>query len=79
MIALPGTPSKKVAHARGVVAGLSRSRAHDDPEYLAARQQLKAAKLSDYVAKVVAEAPELTPEQLDRIALLLRPAPGGAS
>lgn len=79
MIALPGTPSKNVAHARGVVAGLSRSRSQDDPEYVAARQQLKAAKLADYVAKAVAEAPPLTPEQLDRIALLLRPAYRGAS
>lgn len=79
MIALPGTPSKEVAHARGLVAGLSRARADDDPEYIAARQQLKAAKLADYVAKVVAEAPPLTPEQVDRIAVLLRPSSGGAA
>ncbi len=35
-----------------------------------------AAQLSvdDYVARLVAEAPDLTPEQLDRLAVLLRPA-----
>jgi hypothetical protein len=46
---------------------------------VAARQQLKAAKLADYVAKALAEAPPLTPEQIDRIALLLRPAYRGVS
>ncbi len=30
------------------------------------------AKLADYVAKVVAEAPPLTPAQRDRVAALLR-------
>lgn len=45
----------------------------------AARQELAAAKLASYVAKVVAEAPPLTPEQLDRVAVLLRPAGGGTA
>ncbi|MFJ6155549.1 hypothetical protein ACIQF8_01255 [Pseudarthrobacter sp. NPDC092184] len=76
---MPGTPSKEVAHARGVVAGLSRSRALDDPEFVAARQELKAAKLAAFVSKAVAEAPPLTPEQRDRIAGLLRPQSGGAA
>ncbi|SJM62811.1 hypothetical protein FM101_07485 [Arthrobacter rhombi] len=43
------------------------------------RRQLKAEHLEDYVARVVAEAPPLTPGQLDRIAGLLRPVGCGAA
>ena len=39
------------------------------------RRQLKAERLAEYVAKVVAEAPSLNKDQLDRIGALLR---GGA-
>lgn len=66
-------------HHRGRVAALSRSRQPDDPDVVAARRDLKAAKLEDYVARVVAEAPQLTVEQRDRIAALLRPSVGGGS
>ncbi len=31
--------------------------------------------VDDYVARLLAEAPALTPEQLDRLAVLLRPVP----
>ncbi|MFF5020324.1 hypothetical protein [Micrococcus luteus] len=58
---------------RARVASLSRSRSADDPELIAARQSLKAMKLEEYVARVVAEAPPLTDAQCDRIAALLRP------
>jgi hypothetical protein len=61
---------------RARVAGLSRDRKSDDPELVAARRDLKAARLEDYVASVVASAPPLTPEQRDRIAALLRPVGG---
>jgi len=37
-----------------------------------AERDLAAAKLADYVAKVVDAAPPLTPAQRDRIAALLR-------
>jgi len=37
-----------------------------------ARRRLKTERLADYVAKVVAEAPPLTPAQRDRIVALLR-------
>ena len=57
---------------RARVASLSRSRTTDDPELVAARQRLKAARVEDYVKRIVAEAPPLTPEQRDRIASLLR-------
>ncbi len=36
------------------------------------RRQLKAARLADHIARVVAEAPPLTKEQRDKLALLLR-------
>ena len=63
---------------RARVASLTRSRNNDDPELVSARQRLKAARVEDYIARVVAEAPALTNEQRDRIASLLSPAGGGA-
>lgn len=64
-------------HYRARVAALSRSRRPDDPEFIAARRDLKAASLEAHVARVVAEAPPLTEDQRTRIAALLRPASGG--
>lgn len=61
---------------RARIASLSRSRSADDPELVKARLNLKAAKLEEYVARVVAEAPALSTEQLNRVAVLLR---GGAA
>lgn len=52
------------------------SRAKDSERIATARRDLAAAKLADYVAKVVAEAPPLTDEQREHIAALLRA--GGA-
>jgi hypothetical protein len=40
-----------------------------------ARRVLAAAKIEQYIERVVAEAPPLTPEQLDRLALLFRETP----
>lgn len=62
-----------VAKARGTVAGLSRSRTDDDPEYIAARQRLKELHFAEYVNKTVNAFPELTQEQIDRVAGLIRP------
>jgi len=62
-------------HERARVASLTRSRPADDPELVDARQKLKAERLAGHVAKVVAQAPPLTPAQRDRIAVLLRGAP----
>jgi hypothetical protein len=62
---------------RARVASLSRSRSADDPELLSAKGRLRAERLAQHVARVVAEAPPLTPEQRDRIAALLRA--GGAA
>lgn len=40
-------------------------------EQESASQRLRERRIDEYVAKVVAEAPPLSPAQLDRIALLL--------
>lgn len=66
-------------HERARVAALSRDREPQDPELQDARQRLKAARLEDYVRKTVAAWPPLTPEQCDRVAILLRPSSGGGN
>lgn len=43
-----------------------------------ARRDLAEAKIAQYVAKVIAEAPPLSSEQISRISGLLRPAGGAA-
>jgi hypothetical protein len=66
-------PSKVItARSRLGVA----ARRADPDEIESARRELAAAKLEAYVAKVVAAAPPLTPEQSRIIAALLT-APGG--
>ncbi len=62
--------------ARARHNSLRRYRPADDPEVLAARRDLRAARLADYIERVVSEAPPLTDAQRDRLALLLR---GGAA
>lgn len=62
-------------HERARVAALSRSRPNNDPDLVDARQNLRAAKLEEYVSRIVSEAPPLRSEQIDRISVLLR---GGA-
>lgn len=52
------------------------TRHHPELEHTDLKRDLAAAKLEAYVSRVVAEAPPLTPEQLDRIAVLLRPGGG---
>ena len=64
---------------RAKIASLSRSRKADDPELLTARRNLKAAKLEEYVARVISTAPPLTDEQASRIASMLRPYGGDAA
>lgn len=56
---------------------IAHAKRHDpDADVTALKQQLKAERLEEHVARVVAEAPPLTPEQRDRIAALLQ---GGAA
>lgn len=72
------TPRQQINHSKARIGALSRRRLANDPDLARARLDLRAAKLEDYVSRVVAEAPPLTAEQLDRVAVLLRPG-GGAS
>lgn len=66
----------KVISARSRL-GVAARRA--DPDAIeSARQELAAAKLEAYVEKVVAEAPPLTPEQLDLISAALHGGGGAA-
>jgi hypothetical protein len=67
-----------VTHERARVAALARRRPANDPDLQAARRRLKAARLEDHVRKTVESWPPLDKDQLDRIAVLLRPA-GGAT
>jgi hypothetical protein len=57
---------------RARVAALSRDREPHDPDLLAARRELTAAMLEQQVERAMAADPPLLPEQLDRIANLLR-------
>ncbi|MDP9692684.1 UNVERIFIED_ORG: hypothetical protein J2X79_000213 [Arthrobacter globiformis] len=67
----------KVLQARSKVGLASR---RGNPEQIReARRELAAAKLEAYVAAVLAEAPPLNREQLDRIAVLLHSDAGNAS
>lgn len=68
--------STDIYKARSQVAVASRRK--DTAGLEIARRDLAAAKLEAYVSRVVADAPQLLPEQLDRVAVLLRPG-GGAS
>jgi hypothetical protein len=63
-----------VLHARATHNALLRYRSPDDPVVQASARDLRAARLEDFIRKTVAAAPPLTPEQRDRLALLLRGA-----
>jgi len=65
----------KTIAARGRLGSVSR-RHPDQPDLIAAaRRELAAAKLEDYIRRVVDGAPELDQQRLDRLALLLRGTP----
>jgi hypothetical protein len=66
-------------HDRAVVAALTRSRQPDDPDLLEARRRLRESSLADTIRKAVAAAPPLRPEQIDRLAVLLRGGPDAAA
>jgi hypothetical protein len=57
---------------RARYASLTRSRRPDDPDLVAARRDLRAARLADHVQREVEALPALTDEQRLRIAALLR-------
>jgi hypothetical protein len=67
--------SAETAHARAKVASLARcvkngERKPNDPEYISAQRDLKAAKLEAYIQRVVATAPPLTAAQLIKLSAL---------
>jgi hypothetical protein len=71
------TPSPAVAHHRARIGALRRGirageRRPDDPALTDAYQNMRAELLVEHVAKVLADWPPLSPEQLDRVAALLR-------
>ncbi len=71
------TPAQQRAELARAARRAQRSNAPEDRRAVATlRAEYATAKLAEYVAKVVGEAPPLTPEQRDRIAVLLC---GGAS
>lgn len=70
----PTSPSPRWTSHRARLASLSRSREPDDPDLIAARRDLKAARLTEYVARTVDDFPPLTDEQRSRVAALLRGA-----
>ena len=59
-------------HERAVLARRTREVGADHPTVADARRDFRAARLAAYIEKVVAQAPPLTNEQRDRLALLLR-------
>ena len=70
--------SAERAHVRGVIAGLSRDRAPDDPDLVAARQRCRELKLANYISALVDQAPPLNIEQRGRLAQLLLSGGGGS-
>jgi hypothetical protein len=58
-------------HDRARVAALSRDRKPTDPDLLAAKRDLRASRAEEYIKRVIAEAPALTPDQRSRIAAAL--------
>lgn len=70
------TPTAITAKSRARVAALARHRGPDDVDVLAARRDLKAARLEDRIRELVDNAPPLTDAQRVRLTLLLN---GGAA
>lgn len=64
--------SREIFKARSELA----VRVRDGKPTEEARRNLAAAKLEQFISKVIAEAPPLSDEQVDKIALLLRPRAG---
>ncbi len=66
----------KALSARGRLGDTSRRHGLDSQHVQDARRDLAAAKIEDYIEKVVSEAPPLTGAQRDRLAVLLRDGGG---
>jgi hypothetical protein len=64
---------------RGKLARLSQSLPSDAPVLCELRGELKAQRLEEHIAGVLAAAPPLTDEQRGRLAELLRPVRHGGA
>jgi hypothetical protein len=71
---MPGVVPSNIAHARASLARRTQSYAPGHPRLVEARRNLATEQIASYIGKVVAEAPPLTREQLDRLHVLLEPA-----
>jgi hypothetical protein len=60
-----------VQSLKGRFAVAHRDHAPDSPEVTNLRRELAAAKIAQYVEKIVSTAPPLTPDQRSRLAALL--------
>lgn len=69
-------PSPETFSARARLNALQRHRNPADPAIAEARTELAAQRLADHIRRTLDTAPPLTPEQRDRLALLLRPTAG---
>lgn len=65
--------NSRALSARNKLANTARHHSDDTAKIEDARRALAEAKITDYVERVVAEAPPLTEEQRVRLAELLRP------
>ena len=57
---------------RARVASLSRSRKPNDPDLVAARGNLKVARLENHIKRVINSTPPLTHAQRDHLMLLFK-------
>lgn len=64
---------------RGRVAALTRSRAADDPELVAARRRLRELRLTDQIQRLVDQAPPLSAAQCEQIVGILNARVVGAA
>jgi hypothetical protein len=67
---MPATRPRRRAAAD--IAAITRHHGPDDPRLPELRRELRELQLAEHIRAVVDEAPPLTPEQLDRLAGLLR-------
>jgi hypothetical protein len=74
--------ASRALDARNKLGNTARHHPNDPSKVDEARRELAEAKITDYIEKVLAEAPTLDEEQRTRLAELLRPArqpAGGAA
>jgi hypothetical protein len=65
--------------ARARLAIYTRHHGPNDPLVPDLQRDLRAARAEEYLAKVIAQAPPLTPEQAERLRQLLPPVPRNES